>query len=89
MYFQVEKDPELQNVDFDAILQASHTLRNEQDEENTLLRAYRDQRIRLEKAQQTKRSLMMKLKELEDSELNKVDPGTILQKLRDDVNTNR
>ncbi len=48
---RVDSAPEFQHVDFDDVLQATHALRKEQEEEAQLQQSVREQQYRLEKAQ--------------------------------------
>jgi len=85
LHKKVESSPEFATIDFDEMLQATHDLRKEQEEEASLARAVREQTYRLENAQLMRRQLNAKLKELQDSESSNTNLHLLLERLRSEV----
>lgn len=81
--------PEYAHVSFDAILDATHRLRKEQEEESKLYNQLREQNQRSKRSEQILRQATTKYRELEQSNINNTDPKELLKKLRDEVSQSR
>lgn len=82
---RVETSPEFAGVDFAEVLHATHALRKEQEEEAALARQLREQRARLDRAVVARRHGLARLKALEDGELARAAPATVLQRQRQET----
>jgi intraflagellar transport protein 81 len=71
---KVDTAVEYKTVNFDEVLQATNMLRREQEDEASLAKSLREQKMRLERAQHAVRQANAKLKELEESAQSHADP---------------
>ena len=67
-----------EGINFKEVLQATHSLRKEQEEEARLYQQTGEQKQRLQRAEQVERQTRAKLQELERSDLAKEDPSKVL-----------
>jgi len=79
---------EFSGVNFKDVLQATHKLRKEQEEEARLYQQTGEQKQRLQRAEQVERQTRAKLQALERSDIAKEDPAKLLSRLRQEVQKN-
>lgn len=82
---KVEANPDYSSVNFDAILDQTNKLRREQEEEQNLQAALKEQRALLGAAEKNRQAAIVQLQELEASDPGKTAPMQLLMQLRKSV----
>lgn len=83
------KNPEYANLDFESILQATHKLQRETEEDHKLYMKLQEQKQKLARAHQMKIAITEKLRTAKATDLAHQDPRSLLEKKRREVATNR
>lgn len=86
---RITNDPEYANINFDEMLSITNKLRQEQEHEAKLYQDAAEQRHKLQRAEQQRIATSKKFQEMNHSDMGRMDPLKLVNKLRDEVQQRR